>query len=158
MFAGHDPVTGKQTYLTGSTSTERDAERLRIKLLAQAQAQRGTATRRTLARAIDAWLETHEAEQTTIDGYRGYIDRTIKPGLGNTAINKLTPRMLEQFYAQLRRCRVRCNGKPFVEHRVDGPHDCKGTAHAAPRVLTMRQGHANLLPRGADQPFSSRRV
>jgi integrase len=71
----------------------------------------------------------HEAEASTLDGYRGYVERTIKPALGGVPVSKITARMLEQFYAQLRRCRGRCNGKPFVEHRTDGDHECRVVNH-----------------------------
>jgi integrase len=40
-------------------------------------------------------------------------------------VNKLSAHNLESLYAELRRCRIRCNGKPFIEkHKVDGEHDC----------------------------------
>jgi len=32
--------------------------------------------------ALDAWLRIHEAEESTPEGYRGYIQRTIRPALG----------------------------------------------------------------------------
>jgi integrase len=129
VFAGQDPITGKQSYLRGTAHSEREAERLRVKLRAQVHAQRSTATRVNLAYALDVWLENHEAAQTTIDGYRGYIERTIKPALGDVPIVNLSARMLEQFYGQLRKCRARCNGKPYVEHRVTGEHDCDEVRH-----------------------------
>ena len=40
-------------------------------------------------------------------------------------MRKITARILETFYSELRRCRVRCDGRPFIEHAVDGEHDCK---------------------------------
>jgi integrase len=55
----------------------------------------------------------------------GYIECTIKPALGSIAIDKMSARNLETLYAELRRCRSRCDGRPFIErHRVDGEHDC----------------------------------
>jgi integrase len=39
------------------------------------------------------------------------------------ALNKISARILETLYAELRRCRVRCTG-PFVEHKKTGDHDC----------------------------------
>jgi integrase len=49
-------------------------------------------------------MRTSEHEDSTREGYRGYIARTIRPTLGDVAVNKLTARMLETFYADLRRC------------------------------------------------------
>jgi integrase len=37
--------------------------------------------------------------------------------------------MLEQFYAELRRCRARCNGKAFIEHRTHDDHECRVVKH-----------------------------
>jgi hypothetical protein len=33
-------------------------------------------------------------------------------------------RHLKTLYAELRRCRIRCDRKPFIEHKADGEHDC----------------------------------
>ena len=33
--------------------------------------------------------------------------------------------MLEDFYAELRRCRSRCDGRTTVDHRTDEPHECR---------------------------------
>ena len=54
---------------------------------------------------------------------------------------------LESFYAELRRCRTRCGGRPFVEHRGDGTHDCApaGCSSHVCRPMaasTVRQIHA----------------
>jgi hypothetical protein len=32
--------------------------------------------------------------------------------------------VLEQFYAQLRPCRARCNGNAYLEHFADEAHEC----------------------------------
>jgi hypothetical protein len=39
--------------------------------------RRNPPTKATLGAAPESWLRTHEAEVTTLDGYRGYIRRTI---------------------------------------------------------------------------------
>ncbi|WP_344416199.1 tyrosine-type recombinase/integrase [Amycolatopsis minnesotensis] len=73
---------------------------------------------------MDEWLRTADIESITRHGYVGYIERSIRPALGKIAVSKLTARMLETFYDELRRCRVRCDGRPFVEHNADNEHDC----------------------------------
>ncbi|MGQ0843375.1 MAG: site-specific integrase [Sporichthyaceae bacterium] len=134
VFIGLDPLTGKRNYLTGSATDEREAEKIRIQLLAQVDSGRAAATRVNFGYALDAWMAEHDAEQTTLDGYRGYIERTIKPALGDVPISKLTARTLEQFYGQLRRCRSRCSGKSFIEHRVAGEHECRVVRHSRVRA------------------------
>lgn len=71
----------------------------------------------------DEWLRAAEREHSVWETYLGYIERTIKPALGPMSIAKLSVRHLETLCGELRRCRVRCDGKPFIEHKADGEHD-----------------------------------
>jgi integrase len=79
--------------------------------------------------------------------YRGYLNRNIRPALGDIPARKLSARNLEKFYAELRRCRTRCDGRPFVEHRSQDDHNCS-TAGCRPHkcqplaVSTVRQIHS----------------
>jgi integrase len=125
MYAGVDPLTGKRLYLTESTSDEREAERILTRFQAEVDAQRNARTRAVFSLAIEEWLKVHELEDTTREGYEMYARRYINPALGNEAVSAISARLLEQFYAELRRCRGRCGGKVTVDHRVDGPHECR---------------------------------
>jgi integrase len=87
----------------------------------------------TVASALDAWLEVSDIEASTRQGYRGYIERTLKPRLGHLDVSRVTVRVLEQFYAELRRCRASCDGKQSAEHT------CRPMAAA-----TVKQLHAIL--------------
>jgi integrase len=127
-------LTGKDSYLSGSTRDAGEVEKIRTRLLARVDAQRSPAAKVTLGFALDAWFDVHEAEATTLETYRSYADRTIRPALGDTPIAKISPRMLEGLYAQLRRCRVRCDGRAFVEHRVEGEHECREISHRRKRA------------------------
>ena len=96
---------------------------------------------------LDEWLRTAELDEGTRDMYRGYVDRNIRPVLGEEPVRKVSTRMLETLYAELRRCRVRCDGKPFVEHRAEGEHGCakkKCRAHVCKPLAasTVRQLHS----------------
>ncbi len=117
------------------------------RLQTQVDGQRSTQTSVTLGYTLDEWLRTVELEDSTRDTYVGYIERTIRPTLGDVSISKLTTRTLETFYAELRRCRARCAGGPSVEHRVEGEHDCvsaKCCLHECRPMAasTVRQIHA----------------
>jgi integrase len=129
VWAGVDPLTGKDMRLSESTTDEAEAQRILTRLLSQVDEQRNARTRATLGYTLDAWLDVHECEDSTRDGYRGYIERTIKPALGDVPIAKLGARVLEEFYAQLRRCRVRCGGAPLVDHRTTREHECRVVRH-----------------------------
>lgn len=152
VFAGKDPVTGKDVYLTESVkgtdkAAHKAADKVMTRLLAKVDEQRSTNTTVTFSYAIDKWLSTVELEDSTRDGYLGYIERTIRPALGAVQARKLSAMTLEKLYAELRRCRVRCDGKPFVEHKVSGEHNCK-RAKCQPHKCkpmagsTVRQIHA----------------
>ncbi|MGQ0482238.1 MAG: tyrosine-type recombinase/integrase [Pseudonocardia sp.] len=130
VYAGVDPLTGKRIYLNESASTQAAAKKLLTKLCAQVDEQRHARTRTPLSEALGSWLRTHEAEATTLDGYRGYIERTIEPALGSVPVSTVTVRLLEEFYADLRRCRKRCRGgEPAVDHRTAAPHECREVRH-----------------------------
>jgi len=130
VYAGVDPLTGKDHYLTESTRDEAEAQRILTKLLNSVDEQRNPRTKATLGAAVESWLRTHEAEETTLDGYRGYVRRTILPRLGDVPIAKITPQVLEEFYADLRRCRHLCaNGEPAVDHRTTVQHECRTVRH-----------------------------
>jgi integrase len=132
VFAGQDPVTGKRLYLTGSSTDEAEARRIHRRLVAQVNEQRHAKTRATLRSAIESWLETQELEESTRENYVGYAERHIYPVIGGEPIGEVTTHVLERLYAELRRCASRCSGHPFVEHRVEGPHECRETLHKRP--------------------------
>ncbi|MGW5645943.1 N-terminal phage integrase SAM-like domain-containing protein [Saccharopolyspora sp. NPDC003752] len=152
VYAGIDPVTGKRVYLRGTIqgtdkAAHKRAERVLNKLLAQADKQQTATSSVKFSFALDEWMRTNEIEESTRNTYLGYINRTIVPALGDQPVNKISARMLESFYSDLRRCRARCDGKPYVEHRKTGEHDCqkaKCRAHACSPMAqsTVRQIHA----------------
>ncbi|MEV0681169.1 tyrosine-type recombinase/integrase [Actinosynnema sp. NPDC050436] len=130
VFAGVDPVTGKDVYLSetvkGTTkAAHKQADKVMTRLLAEVDRQRSTSTSVTFSHAIDEWLKNVELEDNTRDGYVGYIERSIRPALGKVQVRKLSARTLESLYSDLRRCRARCDGRPFIErHRAESEHDC----------------------------------
>ncbi len=130
VYAGVDPLTGKDHYLTESTRDETEAQKILTRLLAAVDEHRNPRTKATLGAAVESWLRTHEAEETTLAGYRGYVRRTILPALGELPIAKITPQVLEEFNADLRRCRHLCsNGEPAVDHRTAMAHECRTVRH-----------------------------
>ena len=152
VYAGPDPVTGKPVYLRETVrgtddAARRTARRTLNRLVAEAEKARRPSSVVSLGHVIDEWLRVAEHEDSTRETYLGYIERTIKPTLGSMPIAKLSVRHLETLYAELRRCRVRCDRNPFVEHKPEGEHDCV-TAKCTPHVCkpmaasTVRQIHS----------------
>jgi integrase len=129
VYAGIDPVTGRRVYERATVkgideAAWRKAENKLTELRAKVLKQQNAASSVTLAYAIDEWFRKAELEASTRTSYTGYIRRVIKPVLGNVPIKKLGARELETLYAELRRCRIRCDGKPFIEHKTKDEHDC----------------------------------
>lgn len=132
VYGGIDPLTGKRVYLNGSTTNEAEAERIRTRLLSQVDEQRQARTKATLRTTIVEWLRVHEIEDSTREGYEAYLRLHIGPAIGKVPIGKVSAKLLEDFYAELRRCSVRCDGTPRVDHRVTGPHECRVVRHRYP--------------------------
>jgi integrase len=152
VYAGTDPVTGRRSYLretvkgTGKAARKR-AESAMNKLLTQVDGQRSVESSVSMGYALDEWMRNTELEDSTRRTYEGYIRRTIRPALGEEPARKVTARTLENFYTELRRCRTRCDGKPFIEHKKPEEHDCE-TEECKPHKCkafgssTIRQIHA----------------
>ena len=154
VYAGTDPVTGRRSYLRETIkgtdkAAQRRAESAMNKLLAQVDNQRAVESSVSLGYALDEWMRNTELEESTRHTYEGYIRRTIRPALGEEQVKKVTARVLESFYTELRRCRKRCDSNPFIEHKTEDEHDCAKKnckAHVCRPMgsSTIRQIHAIL--------------
>lgn len=153
LFSGVDPVTGKDIYLAATIKgTDKAAQKAAGDKLAefrtQVRNQRSATSAVPFRHAIAEWMRTNEIVDSTCVGYQNYIDHYVEPVLGDEPTNKLDARTLESFYAEVRRCRTRCNGKPHIEkHATNDEHDCV-KAECKPHkckplgVSTVRQIHA----------------
>ncbi|GAA4537174.1 hypothetical protein GCM10023175_05330 [Pseudonocardia xishanensis] len=84
----------------------------------------------SLREASGEWLRAAELEESIRRAYCGLLDRTL-PTFGDMPLRDLSPRILEQFYADLRRCRLRCTPR-----RGRRDHVCQ--PFAASTVRQMR--------------------
>jgi integrase len=103
VYAGKDPLTGKERRLTATAATLKEAERLRTKLLGGIDRGRTAGKKVTVAEVIQAWLDTAEHELTTRRAYEGYTKRIILPALGQAQARKVNVETLDRFYAELRK-------------------------------------------------------
>jgi integrase len=129
VYAGLDPVTRQRLYLTEiidpGPRAGSEAEKVRTRLLSQVDERRNPKTRATVDQLMDRYLEVLDVEETTRRSYVGYIDRHIRPVLGQMQAGKVSGEILDSFYAQLRRCRQHCTGRTKrVDHRAQGEHEC----------------------------------
>jgi integrase len=118
VYAGTDPLTGRQIRLRKTCKTERAAQIELGKLLEQAAAGRQPETDATVAQLMDRYLEVADWEASTRKANEVYIRRVIKPALRHLQVRKIRGPLLDMLYAQLRRCSdPLCTGKRFIEHR-----------------------------------------
>jgi hypothetical protein len=118
VYAGIDPLTGREIRLRRTCKTERAAQIELGKLLAMAQAGRQPDSAVTVAQLLDQYVLTVGWDVSTRVSNLGYIRRTIKPALGSTQVRKVRGPLLDTLYARLMRCgNLACAGKPCTEHR-----------------------------------------
>lgn len=147
VSAGKDPVTGDRIVLTESVPIERpgnerseraalkEAEKARTRLQGEADSLKVARTKSTFGALVDQWLPQAEIDPTTRMNYEWMIRDHIRPVLGDVPLVLLmrdAPERLERFYADLRRCRQRCDRRPFLDHRVKGVHECRTVQHRRP--------------------------
>jgi integrase len=136
VSAGEDPSTRERIVLVDSVPIEgqgeraamREAEKLRTKLLADADALKVARTKGTVGALLERWMAQHEIDPTTRMTYEAQIRLYIVPHLGEVPLVlfvREAANRLEPLYARLRKCRRLCSGKRFVEkHAEEGRHDC----------------------------------
>ena len=118
VYAGVDPLTGKEIYLKATGKTAQAAQVKLARLLERAATGREPESDATVAVLLERYMAIAELDLSTRESYKGYIRRTILPALGKMELRKLRGPILDTFYARLRRCSdLGCTGRPFVEHR-----------------------------------------
>lgn len=139
VYAGKDPITGKQVYLRGETRRDRrDAEADAERLLANVDADRQPDQHATVGILLDRWMEVVDHELSTAETTAGYVRRTLKPALGEMSLRKLQHRVdiLDRLYIHLRRCNQLCDGKTVTPRHgasATGPHVCRPMSPGAVR-------------------------
>ena len=118
VYAGTDPLTGKEMRLKATAKTAEHAQAELARLLEQASVGQQPESAATVGYLLDQYMAVADLDVSTREGYDGYIRRTIKPALGGMELRKLRGPVLDTFYARLRRCGdLACTGRPFTEHR-----------------------------------------
>ncbi|MGH3977664.1 MAG: tyrosine-type recombinase/integrase [Pseudonocardiaceae bacterium] len=128
VYAGIDPLTKRRHYLreiipAGSTASAEAHKALR-RLVTQVDERRNPRTNATVNQLLDRHFEMLDLEPNTVEAYRELADNHIRPLIGAQKVGALGGDIFDSFYAELRRCRRRCSGRPLPEHRTGAPHDC----------------------------------
>lgn len=137
-------MTGKDRYLSESVkgtdrAARREAEKTMARLQAEVDGQRSAQSRVTLSSTLDEWLKTLEVEDSTRDGYIGYVERNIRPTLGAVPIAKLSTRTRRR---STRSCAVAGSGATAVR-----PSRTEWRASTRATRPIVRRTSANRWPR-----------
>jgi len=126
VYAGRDPLTGKERYEYDRARTKREAQHVEAALKAKvAEGRHRSTAARTVADLVERWYDwrqgVKEISPTTLEGYRRQIDQRIIPALGRIPVRRLDVETLDTFYAELRR-RGKDGGQPLSASTVRAVH------------------------------------
>lgn len=128
VYAGRDPVSKRNNYLVETIppgpNQAKEARKARTRLVNQVDEQRHPRTKATLSQLLDKYLAVANLDPGTLRGYQRNYRNHVKPLLGETKVGAIDAHVLDSFYAELRRCRARCDGKRHIDHRTTKLHEC----------------------------------
>lgn len=123
---GRDPITKRYRRTYEYAPTYEAAVARRDELVKQVTEGRDAGTKATVSVLLDRWMAVADLAVSTRHVHEGFIERTIKPALGEMPLRKLQHRVdiLDEFYAHLKRCNILCDGRAQTDHRTKKDHDC----------------------------------
>lgn len=128
VYAGVDPVTKRRhdliEIIPPGPGADKQARRTRDRLISQVGERRNPRTNATVDQLLERYLDQFDGAASTLTLYRGYVRNHISPFLGKIKVGALDADTLDVFYAELRRCRHHCSGRPFIQHRTTVEHRC----------------------------------
>lgn len=128
VYAGIDPVTKRRhdllKIIPAGPNAVAQAEATLRRFRAELEERRNPRTSATVNQLLDRYLEMHSGGASTVSGYRGYVDKHVRPFIGTVKVGALEPEVLDSLYSELRRCRDHCSGRHQVQHRTPAEHEC----------------------------------
>jgi hypothetical protein len=104
VYAGKDPLSGREIRFRKTRKTEVEAQIELGKLLALARAGRQPDSDVTVAELLDEYVPVAGWDVSTTETNLGYIRRTIKPALGTKEVRKVRGPLLDNLYTRLQQC------------------------------------------------------
>jgi integrase len=149
VYAGLDPLTKRRNYLVETVpagpKAQAHAEKVLTRLLNQIDENRHPRTSATVNHLLDRYLELLDVADYTKRGYEGYLRKHVRPRLGSLKVSQVDAEILESFYAELRRCRDHCNGRPHTQHRTQRDHECDPHPKASCRPASPECRHCRRI-------------
>lgn len=129
VYAGKDILTGGDLYLKRTIPPGPDAwdtaEEAREELVREVEQGRHPRTNATVSQLVDRHLQTAELSRRVKQTLEGYARKHLHTQpIGGRTISEADALGLETFYAELRRCRDHCDGRPTVRHYTADEHTC----------------------------------
>jgi len=124
VYAGTDPVTGKQRRLRETCPDEATATAALGRLLKQARSHQAPNRDATFGLVLDKYLEVTDLAESTLATHESYIRRVVRPVLGDIKAREIGADTLDTLNAHLKRCSRICARLPRTEHYADGSHTC----------------------------------
>ncbi len=167
VFLGRDPLTGKKRYATRTVrGGKREAQTALAEMVTEAERGLTVRTTATVGELLEAWFEfaAPDFSPKTVKETRGYIDRSLMPALGSTAIGQTQARRSRCVLPSAAHRRVGSGGRPLAPGTVKRIHGIlrralnqgvkwgwiginPATATTPPRVPAV--GHQTAVARGA---------
>ena len=150
VYLGADPVTGKQRSATKTVRAgKREAQRLLNEMKVEAERGLATRTTATVGELLDRWLELarEDFSPKTTRETAGYIERNLRPALGDVRLSKLTTASLDRYYRSLLVDGGR-NGRPLAPGSIRRIHGILRRALAQ----GVRWGWLGVNPAAAASP------
>ena len=116
MYAGTDPLTGKERRLREITKTRDEVEKALTRLQRQVDEDQHPKSNITVLQAVEQWLNVVQLAETTRERYDDLIRFYVLPTFGDLPAVRLDAELLERFYAHLHRCSDLCNGRARAGH------------------------------------------
>jgi integrase len=104
--AGRDPVTGKRRQISRTIrGSKRDAQKVLNEMAVEADRGRFTGTSTTFRQLSDRWLEMakNDLSPLTLRRYRGLLDKSILPAIGDLPVKNIEAIDLDQLYNGLQK-------------------------------------------------------
>jgi integrase len=155
VYAGFDPVSKRRhdliELIAPGPGADKQARRVRDRLISLVEERRNPRTKATVDQLLDRYLDQFDGAASTLTLYRGYVRNHISPFLGKIKVGALDADTLDAFYAELRRCRHHCSGRPFVQHRTAVEHRCddRCAAHRCRPLGATTIRHMHFILSGA---------
>ena len=152
VYAGLDPLTGKQRQLTRQVNgSRRQAEKVEARLRTEVADGKHAGTRvKTLGELVDLWIERRAASDKpispdTVEDYRSLIAKKIKPALGGKRLHTVNARVLDAFYDDLRqhgnaKAAARARARARADAAALGENPDQAAATAKPTAKEQRLG------------------